>query len=438
MMFKNPIFRTLLLLALLSGTQAVHAAQDLQFWHSITGSAAAALEELVARFNTAQSRYQVRALYKEQDALQEFSEAKTQARPHLVLLDDSGTAALITAPGLVKPLWQVMAEAGTPLEASRLAPALAGRFLDRSGRLAAWPLASATPVLYSNKAMLREAGVDPDSLPRTWYEMPKVLGELYDKGLACPYTTAWPSWVQLENLSAWHNLPFATQANGLGGTDPKLAFNTQVMVRHVAMLASWAKARYFVYSGRRDEGDERFAKGECALLTSSSSSYDALRGAVAEIGVSSLPYYDDVADAPQNTLSKGSVLWVAAGKLPAEYRGVAEFLRFLASAPVQAEWHQKSGFLPLSREAYEITRKAGFYAGRDGREAAIGQVFDKAARENSRGIRLQRFAQIRDIIDQELEAAWLIKKMPKEALDDAVERGNQLLRGAPAGRKPSR
>jgi sn-glycerol 3-phosphate transport system substrate-binding protein len=46
---------------------------------------------------------------------------------------------------------------------------------------------------------------------------------------------------------------------------------------------------------------------------------------------------------------------------------------------------------------------------------------------SSRGIRLGNFVQIRDVIDEELEAVWAGKKTAKEALDDAVKRGNELI-----------
>lgn len=432
-----------LLFFLLAGSAGLAgAAQEVRFWYTSSGAAGALLEALVERYNAAQARYRVVAIHQEvpadDGALSDPRTAKARSAqwPHLLQLDDSRTAGMMSTPGLIRPMWQVMAEARVPVDPARLVPALTGKFMDRAGKLVAWPIAGETPVLYGNKALLRSAGLDPDTLPRTWYEMPKVLGELYEKGIACPYTTAWPSWVQLENLSAWHNQAFATRGNGLAGTDAKLAFNTQLMVRHVAMLASWAKARYFIYAGRGDAAERRFARGECALLTSSSGSYSALREAMgAELGVAALPYYDDFSDAPQNTLAKGSALWISAGKPAAEYRGVADFLSFLSRPEVQAEWHQKTGLLPLTREAYELTRNAGYYREHAGQEAAVGQMLAKAARENSRGIRLPHFAQIRDIIEEELEAAWSLQKMPKEALDAAVERGNKLLQPSVAKRR---
>ncbi len=430
-MLRMPVL--LLSVLLLIALPARAAPHELALWHASGGPAGAALEKLVARFNGAQTGYAVSLVRKNDAELAPDAKGAGSLqteRPALVLLDEARAGAAAESPLLIRPLWQVLGSAGVAFDRARALPAMAGRYLDAGGHLLAWPLGVATPVLYANKALLRRAGLDPEVLPRTWYEMPKFLGALYEQGVACPYTTAFPAWVQMENLSAWHNQAFATRANGQAAGESKLSFNSMLMIRHVAMLASWAKARYFIYAGRHDEAERRFARGECALLTSASSSSGPLREALgADLAVAGLPYYDDFPEAPQNTLSGGSALWAVAGKSQNDYRGVAMFVNFLSSAPVQAEWQQLTGFLPLSREAHEINRKSGWYQEHAGQETAFSQLVAKPAREHSRGIRLAQLLQIRDIIDDELEAAWSFAKMPKEALDAAVERGNRLLKG---------
>ena len=145
------------------------------------------------------------------------------------------------------------------------------------------------------KAHFRRAGVDPDKPPRTWYEMPAVLGELRESGSECPYVSAWPTWVHLENMSAWHNQEFATNGNGMGGLDTKLSFNTRLMVRWISVLTSWHKSEYFTYSGRGAEAEARFAKGECAIVTASSSRQgDLHRTAKFDWAVAQLPHIASV------------------------------------------------------------------------------------------------------------------------------------------------
>ena len=111
-----------------------------------------------------------------------------------------------------------------------------------------------------------------------------------------------------------------------------------------------------------------------------------------------------------------------------EYKGVAEFLKFLSSSEIQAKWHQDTGYLPITTAAGDLTREQGFYDENPGTDIAVKQMTAKEPTENSKGLRLGSFDQIRGIIDEELEAVWSGDKDAQAALDSAVERGNQLLR----------
>jgi sn-glycerol 3-phosphate transport system substrate-binding protein len=356
--------------------------------------------------------------------------------PHIVQVSEIGTGHVMAWRSAYVPVWLVMADAGESLDTRAFLPAVAGYFSDSSGKLLALPFNLGTPILFYNKDIFRKAKLDPEKPPKSWYEIPKIVGELKEVGVECALTTTWPSWVMLENMSTWHNQDFATKENGLGGLDAKLIFNTHLMVRHISMLTSWARARYFTYSGRRIEGEKRFAAGECAMLTASSSSAAELRSAAGfDFGVGQLPYYDDVKGAPHHSLIGGAGLWVLAGKKSAEYRGVAKFLAYLAQPKVQAEWHQRTGYIPVTRAAYDLTREQGYYDKNPGQLIAIRQLLLNAPTKESRGIRLGDFAKIREIIEEELEAALDGTKPPKLALDNAADRGNALLRRFEAAHK---
>ena len=165
------------------------------------------------------------------------------------------------------------------------------------------------------------------------------------------------------------------------------------------------------------------------MLTAASSSAAELRSKAGfDFGVSQLLYYDDVKGAPHHSLIGGAGIWVLAGKKPGDYRGVAKFLAYLAQPKVQAEWHQRTGYIPVTRAAYDVTREQGYYRENHGQEIAIRQLQLNAPTRESRGIRIGEFAKIREIIEEELEAVWDGTKPPKLALDNAAERGNALLR----------
>ena len=421
---------------------AAMAQEEIQFWHSMDGALGRSLDTLVQRFNASQAQVRVVPTYKggyDRTMTDALAAQRDGKGPHVVQIYELGTATMMYTVGAVRPVWQVFQDAGEKIDTKLFLPAVGGYFADGNGNLQALPFNISTPILFYNKDAFRKAKLDPDKAPKTWYEMPKAMGPLLDAGYECAYTTSWPSWVHIENMSTWHNQDFASKDNGLAGLDAALVFNTHLMVRHVSFLSSWARAGYFTYSGRTVEGERRFARGECAMVTASSASYAELRAqAKFDFGVAQLPYYDDIRGAPHHTLIGGGGLWALGGKKPAEYRALAKFLAWLARPEVQAEWHQSTGYVPVTRAAYELTAQSGFYRQNPGHEIAIKQLLLNQPTKESRGIRLGEFPEIRAILEQELETVWEGKVPPKLALDRAADRGNQLLRRFEAANRQRR
>ena len=350
-------------------------------------------------------------------------------QPDILMVFEVGTATMMGAKGAIKPVYEVMADAGADFDQSKYIGSVKGYYTTPDGDMLSLPFNSSTPVLWVNRDKLEEAGIDPDTDLSTWEQVGAVLDQLKEAGVDCPMTTAWQSWIHLENFSAYHDVPFATKDNGFGGTDTELAFNGAAQVAHISAMGDWARDGKFIYAGRRNEGGANFRAGECALFTESSAGYAGIKAeAEFDFEVRPLPYWESVTDEPQNTIIGGASLWVMEGQTEEEYKGVAAFLNFLSSPEIQAKWHQDTGYLPITSEAGELTRSQGFYDENPGTDIAVTQMTAKQPTANSKGLRLGSFDQIRGIIDEELEAVWSGDKDAQAALDSAVERGNALLR----------
>ena len=414
------------------GAGSAQAATEIQWWHSMTGALNDRVVDIANKFNASQSDYKVVPVFKgayDVSMTAAVAAFRSGKAPHILQVFEVGTATMMAGRKAIKPVYEVMAQAGEKFDPKSYMPAVASYYSDTQGRMLSMPFNSSTPVFFYNKDAFKKAGLDPNKPPKTWDEVQDAALKVKAAGMACGFTTGWQSWVQLETMSAWHNQEFATKQNGFGGIDTKLVFNNQVMVRHIAKLSSWVKSGLFTYAGRQNQPEANFYGGECAMLTSSSAAYANIkRNSKFEFGVAQLPYYDDVRGAPQNSIIGGASLWVMAGNKPAEYKGVAKFFTFLSSPEIQAEWHQKTGYVPITKAAYELTKQQGFYDANPGTDIAIQQLLLKNPTKESKGIRLGNFPQIRDIIDEELESVWAQKKGPKQALDDAVTRGNVELR----------
>ena len=415
------------------------AATNLQFWHSMTGASGDEVNELASRFNASQPYYRVIPVFKggyEESLAAGIAALRSRDAPHIIQVFDAGTATMMKARAAVKPLYQLMAEAGEKFDARAYMPAVSSHYADSHGRLMSLPFNSSTAVFFYNKDAFRKAGIDPDLAPKTWRDVQAAALKVRDSEAApCAYTTDWQSWILVENLSAWHNEPLSTRNNGFGGADAKLNFNGELLVRHIGLMSSWVKSGLFTYAGRATEGEAKFASGECAMVTSSSAAYTGIaKTARFEFAVSPLPYYDEFNGAPYNTIIRGASLWVPAGKKPAEYKGIAKFFSYLSRPEVQAEWNRQTGYLPNTVAAYALIRTQSYYYRNPGTDVGVKQMSHKL-QAHSKGVRLANFAQIRAVIDEELEAVWDQRKTPKEALDSAVVRGNDLLRRFERGGK---
>ena len=430
------MLRRTLISAALASTLAIGVATpamaqtEIQWWHAMGGALGEWVNDLARGFNESQKEYKVVPVYKGS-----YTESMTAAiaafragnAPHILQVFEVGTATMMASKGAIKPVAEVMKESGLKFDPAAYIPAVAGYYTAPNGQMLSMPFNSSTTVFHYNKDAFKAAGLDPDKPPKTWPEVVLAAAKLKASGHKCPFTTSWISWTQLESFSAWHNTLFATQNNGFGGMNARLAVNSPLHVRHIENLANMAKQGLFIYKGRDNTADATFPSGECAMMTGSSGLQGAIkRNAKFAAGLSTLPYYPDVPGAPQNTVIGGASLWVMSGKKPAEYKGVAQFFDYLSKPEIQAASHQRTGYLPITLASFELTEKSGFYKQNPGADVPVTQMVRKTT-DKSRGIRIGNFVQIRTIVDEEMEQVWSGKKAPKEALDAIVRRGDEQL-----------
>jgi len=411
---------------------AAAAPAELQWWHAMTAVNADRVNKIAADFNASQTAYKIMPVFKGSYA--ETMNAGVAAyragnAPHIIQIFEVGTATMMAAKGAVKPVYQLMTEAGEPFDQDAYLPAVTAYYSTADGKMLSLPFNSSTAIAYWNRDAFKKAGLDPEKPLKTWLETFAAARQLRAAGTACGLTAGWVSWTQIEQFSAWHNIPLATKANGLEGADAVLEFNNPVVANHVQKLAEAQRDKSFDYGGRTTEPEGKFLNGECGMIQTSSAAYGIFKaGAKFDFGLAELPYYPDVAGAPQNSIIGGASLWVMGGKKPEEYQGVAKFFTFLSQTDLQQRLHEETGYLPITKAAYEATKASGFYEKNPAREIPVIQMTAKPPTANSRGLRLGNLVQIRDIIAEDFEAVFAGNVDAHTALDDAVKRGNALLR----------
>lgn len=418
------------LAALAGSTALVSAATEINWWHAMGGTNGDRVNKIADDFNNSQSEYKVIPTFKGNytDTMTSTIAAfRAKKQPHIVQVFEVGTATMMAAKGAVYPVEQMMKDAGEKFDKSDYLPAVISYYQTPQGELLSMPFNSSTPVLWYNKDAFKKAGIS--EVPATWPEMKTASDKLRAAGYKCGFSFGYQSWVMVENFSAWHNIPMGTKENGFAGLDTEFTFNNDAVKKHWANLAAWTKDGTFVYGGRRGDSLPMFINQECGMWMNSSAYYGSIKGqAKFEFGQSMMPFYKDIIEKPQNSIIGGATLWVLKGQDKDDYKGVSKFMTYLSSAEVQAWWHQETGYVPITQAAYELSKKQGFYDSNPGTDVAIKQLSLNTPTPASRGIRFGNFVQIRDVINEEMEAVWSGDKTSDEGLATATERGNALLR----------
>ncbi|MBU1313506.1 MULTISPECIES: sn-glycerol-3-phosphate ABC transporter substrate-binding protein UgpB [Pseudorhizobium] len=419
----------------LSATSSL-AATEVTWWHAMGGELGKKLEEIATKFNESQSDYKVVPVYKgsyPETLTAAIAAFRANQQPAIVQVFEVGTGTMMAAEGAVYPVYKLMADEGEAFDTSSFLSPVVGYYSDTSGNILSLPFNSSTPIMYYNKDVFEKAGLDPEVAPKTWAEVEEFSKKIVSSGAAkCGFTSAWITWVQTENLSALHDKPFGTLENGFGGMGSEFEFNGDLQVKHWANLKKWQDEGLFKYGGPvgGDQAATMFYAQECAITMNSSAGRAGVINNAKDFtpGFAPLPYYEDEIEQPKNSIIGGATLWVLNGKDKATYTGVAKFFSYLSQPEVQADWHQFTGYLPITNAAYDLGKSQGYYTENPGSDIAIEQITRGTPSANSKGLRFGNFTQVRTIVDEEFQSLMAGNKDAKQALDSAVERGNTLLR----------
>ena len=429
---------------LLAGTAALAAVPavgraaektKIVWWHAMTAALGDEVNRIVDAFNQGQDTVELTAIYKGSyaDVLTATIAAfRAGQAPHLVQIFEVGTGSMLAAGKATKQVWELSKQTGVAIDPQAYIAAVRGYYSLSDGRMASMPFNSSTALMWYNKDAFRKAGLDPDKAPTTWPEVVAAGKAIRAKDAApVPVTSAWLTWIQLEQYSALHNLPFASKADGFDGLDAELAINSKAHVKHMQRLLDMAKDGTFKYTGRDNTPSQVVISGDAGIgFDSSAARGNMVKSAKFDWGMAYLPYDPEIIQTPLNSIIGGASLWTmtAPGRADAEYKAVATFLKFLGQPEIDARWSQGTGYVPVTFAGYELSRTQGYYDKNPGADLAVKQLARGTVTENSRGLRLGRLPEIRNILYEEMEKAFQGSQDAQQAMDNAVSRGNKVLR----------
>jgi sn-glycerol 3-phosphate transport system substrate-binding protein len=403
-----------------------------EYWYGLSGQLGDVVQQTCDRFNASQDEYEISCIGQDgyANAVQNSIAAfRAKQHPTVVQAYDAGTADLMMS-GEFYPVHQMMADFNIEIDWNDYFPGIANYYASSKGELFSMPFNSSTPMLYINKEHYAAAGLD--AFPKTWEQFEENLKKIKASDRDCAYAYAPSTWIDLEQFSMAHGVPIATNNNGYDGLDSEYVYNTTIHVKHMENIKRWYDENLLEI--RTSQGGlnarDSFAQGECSHYFGSIASHQAVTNLVDgkfDWEVTMIPVYEGTER--KNTVVGGASLWVLSGKSDDEYRGAAEYLKFLATPESEEFWSTNTGYIPVTKTGFNTLVSKGFYdnAPYKGRELALDSLTYTDPGPLTRGIRLGGFIQARSEWSNEVQAALQGDKTMQEALDIAVKRSNAIL-----------
>lgn len=404
------------------------AATNITWWHGMGGRNGEVINEVAQKFNEAQTECALTPVSKgsyEEALSAGIAAFRSGEQPNILQVFDAGAATIINAKGAVIPAEDLIKQAGYDFNRDDFIEGVRYFYADSEGKFVGMPFNSSAPIMYVNTDALKKAGVEA---PKTWEEFEAIAPKLKEAGYI-PLVQSQLTWQFTENFFSRHNLQFASNNNGYDSvTDTTINVTDPNHVMMYEKLKAWYDQGLFGYYGAGwNDNQKPFEEGKVALWIGSSGSFGGLqKTATMPFSATFLPYWKSIIPEGVHTFIGGASLFAMAGKPEVENKCVASFFHFLTSPEIQKFYHQSTGYVAITKAAYELAKKEGYYNEKPAAEVGIQQLSLPGA-EWDKGYRLGFYPQIRTVMEREYNRIFSGETTPKDAMEAIKKEADELL-----------
>ncbi|WP_110114834.1 ABC transporter substrate-binding protein [Bacillus sp. CGMCC 1.16541] len=414
-----------------SNGQSASGKTEVVFWHAMSGDLEKVLNEMVRDYNESQDEVEVKPVFQGtyEEALTKFNTvAGTKDAPTIMQTFEVGTKYMINS-GKVQPVQKFIDEEN--YDTSQWEENISN-YYTVDGEQYSMPFNSSTPVLIYNKDAFKEAGLDPEKAPRTYDELQAAAKKLTKKEgkqtSQYGFSVLNYGWFFEELVAAQGGL-FVDNENGRKGNAEKAAFNSKEGLNVFNLINDMYKEGTFYNSGQNwDDMRAAFQSGKMAMfLDSSAGVKSVIDNAPFEVGVSYLPVPKE--EDREGVVIGGASLWMASDIEEEKQQAAWEFMKYLATPEVQAEWHVKTGYFAINPAAYEEEIVKQEWEKYPQLKVTVDQLSETKSTPATQGALISVFPEARQKIVTGMESLYQGVE-PKEALKRAEEEINRALESA--------
>ena len=396
---------------------------QIEFWHAMSGANQQAIDKIVADYNASQDQYEVQALFQgsyEESLTKLRSVGGTSDAPAIMQVFEVGTKYMIDS-GYIEPMQTFIDKDNYDigqLEENIL------NYYTVDDQLYSMPFNSSTPVMLYNKDAFKAAGLDPESPPQTFEEVVAAAQKLTNgdmKGFAILLY----GWFFEEMLATQGGL-YVDNENGRSDQATKALFNGEEGLRVFEFLKEMNDAGTLGNFGSVwDDLRSAFVSGQVAMyLDSSAGIADIAKNAPFEVGAAYIPYSEE---AERNgVIIGGASLWMMKGISEEQQVGAWDFMKYLQTPEVQADWHVSTGYFAINPAAYEQSIVQDRWKEFPQLQGTVNQLQDAIPSVATQGALISVFPESREHVVTAIEELYQGGN-PQAVLDKAAESTNRAI-----------
>ncbi len=284
------------------------------------------------------------------------------------------------------------------------------------------PFQRSTVVLYWNKDLFKEAGLDPNKPPQTWADTIE-MGKKLTKKDAAGNVTQWGIQVPSSGFPYWLCQGFSTQNNGIlaNAEGTQVKYDDPNVIQALTYWVDLSKKYGIHPPGVVEWGTtpRDFMEKKAAMIWTTTGNLTNIRtNAKFDFGVAMLPE-----GKRRGSPTGGGNFFIFKKAASAEQEGAYKFAKWLTEPKRAAQWSIETGYVAVSPAAYETEELKkyveGFPQAIVARDQLPHAVAELSTHDNQR---------VTKALNDGLQAALTGAKTPAQAMKDAQAEANRLLR----------
>ncbi|USG65514.1 ABC transporter substrate-binding protein [Brevibacillus ruminantium] len=398
--------------------QAAEAAKpvEIDFWYALGGRNGEIIEKMVKDFNESHKHIVVKPAYQGsyyENHSKVLAAVSAGNQPDVTMVEVGSIGAFAEA--------KVLQDLGPYANGAeeKYIPGLLGNSYWKE-KLYAIPFNRSTPLLYLNRDLLKAAGLDPEG-PKTWEELQQFSKALTKKEGAKTTTYGFSTPIDIWFYEA---LVFQSGGNILSEDGKSLLINEE---SGKAPLNFWTgmlkegimKAPPGEKYNAWDVAKQDFINQQVAMIFTSTGDLRGLKEAAKfDMGTAFLP-----ANKSYGAPTGGANLVMLAKSSDEEKKAAWEFIEWMTDTKQTIPWSLETGYMPVTKDAVESEDMKKAYEKEPNFQVAVKQLEYAKPRPMVPG-----YKELQEVIMTEIQRAVLGQATVDQAIGNAVEKGQKLLK----------